>query len=162
MNLIASAARNWAIGYENKLLVRIPEDMRRFREMTMGKVVVMGRKTLESLPGKKPLSGRINVVCSKTWKGEVPGIFFVSGKEKAMEFLKQFPREDIYIMGGAQIYRLFLPECSTAYITRLEQNFTGDAFLPDLEKEKDWKLEKEGMKRSYSGLEYTYQMFVRK
>lgn len=65
-------------------------------------------------------------------------------------------------MGGAQIYRLFLPECSTAYITRLEQNFIGDAFLPDLEKEKDWKLEKEGMKRSYSGLEYTYQMFVRK
>lgn len=161
MNAIAACDVNWAIGIQGRLLVQIPADMRYFQEKTMGKVVVMGRKTWESLPGRKPLSGRINVVLSRQKGYKADGAYVVCGKEEALDFLRGYPSEDIYIIGGSQIYRLFLEQCNTAYITKLNYAYEADAFFPDLGKEKGWRLVWESEEETCFDLEYTYQKYER-
>ena len=100
MNLIAAVDKNWAIGRNNKLLVSIPDDMKFFRETTTGKVVVMGRKTLESFPGKKPLKNRVNIVLTGDRSYQADGAVIVHDMEELHEELKKYPSEDIYIIGG--------------------------------------------------------------
>ena len=99
MNCIVAVDENWAIGKDNKLLVSIPMDMKFFREMTMNKVVVMGRKTLESLPGGQPLHGRTNVVLTKNENYTKKGCEVFHSVEETLEFLKQFSSENVYIIG---------------------------------------------------------------
>ena len=88
MNLIASADKNWAIGKDNKLLVRVPEDMKFFRRMTTGKVVVMGRKTLDSFPGGKPLKNRVNLVLTKNPDFHREGVLTAGSVKEALERFK--------------------------------------------------------------------------
>ena len=97
MNIIVAVDKNWAIGYQNKLLNSIPEDMKFFRETTTGKVVVMGRKTLESFPNGRPLKNRTNVVITGQTDYEVPDAVVVHSVEEALEYLKKFNSEDIYV-----------------------------------------------------------------
>ena len=118
MNLIASADRNWAIGKNNELLVRVPEDMKFFRRMTTGKVVVMGRKTLESFPNQAPLPNRVNVVLTRDRSYQKEGVVLVHDMEELGEELKKYPDGDVFVIGGESIYRQLLDNCDTAYITR--------------------------------------------
>ncbi|MBQ3772896.1 MAG: dihydrofolate reductase, partial [Pseudobutyrivibrio sp.] len=111
MNLIVAVDKNWAIGKDNKLLVSIPDDMKFFRETTTGKVVVMGRKTLESFPNSKPLPNRVNIVLTRDAKYEAKGAVVVHSKEELNEELKKYNSDDIYVIGGESIYRLMLDEC---------------------------------------------------
>ena len=99
MNLILSADKNWAIGKDNQLLVRIPSDMKFFREMTTGKVVVMGRKTLESFPNGLPLKNRINIVLTKNLDYKVKGALIVHTKEQLFKELWQYDSKNIYVIG---------------------------------------------------------------
>ena len=108
MNIIAAVDKHWAIGNRGKLLVTIPDDQKLFREETKGKVIVMGRKTLESLPGGQPLAGRVNVVLTRDESYRAKGCEIFHDLSSAMEYLKQFASENIYIIGGAEIYRAFL------------------------------------------------------
>ena len=105
MNLIVAADKNWAIGNRGRLLVTIPEDQKLFRQETLGKVIVMGRKTMESLPGGQALPGRTNVVLTRNRDYKKKGVTAVHGMDEALSFLKQFPDDDIYIIGGGEIYR---------------------------------------------------------
>ena len=108
MNLIAAVDKNWAIGKNNELLVSIPNDMKMFRQMTTGKVVVMGRKTLESFPNGLPLKNRVNIVLTKNQNYQVKGAIIVHSVEEVLEELKKYDSEDVYVIGGEQIYRLML------------------------------------------------------
>ena len=119
MNLIASADRNWAIGKNNELLVRVPEDMKFFRRMTTGKVVVMGRKTLESFPNQAPLPNRVNVVLTRDRSYQKEGVVLVHDMEELGEELKKYPDGDVFVIGGESIYRQLLDNCDTAYILSL-------------------------------------------
>ena len=105
MNLIVAADENWAIGNKNELLVRIPADQKFFRETTMGKVVVMGRKTLETFPNGLPLMGRTNIVLTHDKKFRVPGTLIVHDMEELHEELEKYNSEDIYVIGGESVYR---------------------------------------------------------
>ena len=105
MNLIAAVDNNWAIGKNNQLLVRIPMDQKFFREMTTGKVVVMGRKTLESFPNSRPLKNRTNIVITGNKDYQVKGAVVVHSIEEALKEVEKYPAQDVYCIGGDSIYR---------------------------------------------------------
>ena len=104
MNLIAAVDNNWAIGYQNSLLVRIPRDQQMFREMTEGKVIVVGRKTFETFPQKQPLKNRVNIILTRDAKYSVKGAVTVHSIEELMEELQKYDPKDIYVAGGASVY----------------------------------------------------------
>ncbi len=163
MNLIFSADQNWAIGYNNELLIRIPEDMKQFREKTTGNVVVMGRKTLESFPNKKPLPNRVNIVISTREDYKVEGAIVVHSIEEALEELKKYPSEKVFIIGGGAIYKEFLPYCDTAYVTYIDHAYAADTFIPNLDKLPDeWEMVEESEENTYFDIEYFYRTYKRK
>ena len=101
MNIIAAVDSNWAIGYQNSLLVRIPRDQQIFREMTEGKVIVVGRRTLESFPQRQPLKKRVNIVLSRDQTYAVKGAVVVHSIKELMETLEQYDEKDVYVAGGS-------------------------------------------------------------
>lgn len=129
MNLIVAVDKNWAIGLHNKLLVSIPADMKFFRETTMGKVVVMGRKTLESFPGGQPLKKRTNIVLTSDKNYKVKDAVVVNSVEALLEELRQYNDEDIYVLGGESIYRQLLPYCKVAHITKIDHAYEADTYF---------------------------------
>ncbi len=162
MNLIASADKNWAIGLNNKLLVRIPEDMKFFQKTTTGKVVVMGRKTLESLPGGLPLKNRTNIVLTSNRAFQAKGAKAVHSVEELLEELKQYRSEDIYIIGGERVYRELLGLCDVAHITKLDYGYEADAWIPNLDEAEDWELTGSSEEQTYFDLEYHFLKYERK
>lgn len=162
MNLIAAVDRNWAIGNKGKLLVTIPEDQRLFREETIGKVIVMGRKTLESLPGGQPLHGRTNVVLTRDPNFVKKGAVIVHSMEEALTCLKQFPDEDIFVIGGAEIYNQFLPYCDTAHMTCIDYAYDADTFFPNLDRDPGWQVTAESDEQTYFNLCYEFRKYERK
>jgi dihydrofolate reductase len=127
MNLIAAVDQNWAIGNKGQLLVRIPADHRMFRQETLNKVIVYGRKTLETVPMAQPLDRRVNIVMSTNPNYKVKNATVVHSVEELLEVLRAYPSEDIYIIGGESIYRQLLPYCDTAHITKVDYAFEADA-----------------------------------
>ena len=117
MNIIAAVDANWAIGYKNELLVKIPNDQKWFQKITTGKVVVMGRKTMETFPNGMPLKNRTNIVLTGDRALRVKDAELVYGIEELLEKLKQYNTEDVYVIGGESVYEELLPYCDTAYIT---------------------------------------------
>lgn len=161
MNLIAAVDRNWAIGYKNELLVRIPEDQKWFREKTTGKAVIMGRKTLESFPNKSPLKNRLNVVITSDMNYSVPGAVVVHSIDEAVEAVRDYADDDVYVIGGESIYRQMLPLCSTAHITKVDYAYQADAHFPDLDKEEGWKITETSDERTYFDIIYEFVKYER-
>lgn len=162
MNLIVAVDKNWAIGYDNKLLVSIPADMRFFRDETTGKVVVMGRKTLESFPNGQPLKNRTNIVITSNKDYKINDAIVVNSVEEALEELKQYNPEDIYVIGGASIYEQMLPYCDVAHVTKINYQYHADTYFPNLDQRPDWVVETESEEQTYYDLEYIFQKYVRK
>ena len=160
MNVIAAVDRNWAIGKNNKLLVSIPADMKFFRETTKGKVVVMGRKTLESFPQGQPLKNRVNIVISGNKEYQVKGAVVVHSVEEAVEESRKYEGE-VYVIGGESIYRAMLPYCSTALITRIDHVYEADTYFPNLDEDPEWKLTGETEEQTYFDLEYVFAKYER-
>ena len=161
MKAILSADRNWGIGYQNKLLVSIPSDMRFFREMTEGKVIVMGRKTLESFPNGLPLKKRVNVVLTHDRSYQVKDAVIVHDKNELMEELKKY-QEDIFVVGGGSVYELLLPYCDTAYVTRIDMEYQADTFFLDLDQDPEWELTEESDEQTCFDIEFTFTVYRRK
>ena len=161
MNLIVNADKNWAIGKDNRLLVSIPQDMKFFREATTGKVVVMGRKTLESFPGGQPLKKRTNIVLTTDPNYQAGEAVIVHSMEELMEELKKYPREDIFVIGGESIYRSLLPWCRTAYVTRTDHAYDADTWFPDLDADPEWRMTKTSDEQTYFDLEYYFTVYER-
>lgn len=156
MNLIAAVDKNWGIGLKNQLLVRIPEDMKRFRQITIGKVVVMGRKTLESFPGGQPLNNRTNIVLTTDKNYQVKGAIIVHDMEELFAELQQYQSEDIFVIGGESIYRQLLEQCDTAYITKIDYEYQADVWFPNLDELEQWELTEESEEQTYFDLEYYF------
>ena len=162
MNLIVNADKNWGIGRENQLLVHIPNDMKMFRQTTTGKVVVMGRKTLESFPNGMPLPKRTNIVMTTDQDYDGRGAIVVHSEEELFEELKKYADEDIFIIGGESIYRMMLPYCDTAYVTRLDYAYDADTYFPDLDSLEEWEIVKESEEQTYFDLEYVFLKYQRR
>ncbi|RKD30677.1 dihydrofolate reductase [Lacrimispora algidixylanolytica] len=162
MNLIVAVDKNWSIGNQGQLLVSIPEDKRLFREETLGKVIVMGRKTLESLPGKQPLYGRVNIVLTKNPDYKVKGAIVCHSLEQVMEELEKYEKSDCFIIGGQSMYEQFLPLCNIAHVTYIDYLYSADTHFPNLDKDSDWEMTKESDEQTYFNLCYTYRLYERK
>ena len=159
MKAIVSADLNWAIGNDNALLIRVPEDMKNFKSQTLGKVVIMGRKTFESLPGMKPLENRINIVLTKNKNFEYDGVITVNSMDEALKETLKYEPEDVYIIGGEKIYKRFLPYCSHALVTRWDATFQADAYFPDLDEEDGWRLVEESDYKEHKDLGYKFTVY---
>lgn len=162
MNLIAAVDKNWAIGLHNKLLVSIPADMKFFREVTTGNVVVMGRKTLESFPNGQPLKKRTNIVLTSDPDYQVKDAVVVHNMDELHEELKKYPSDSIYILGGESVYRQLLDECDVAHITKIDYEYEADAYFPNLDENPEWEITADSDEQTYFDLEYTFVKYERK
>ena len=162
MNLIVAVDKNWGIGYQNKLLNSIPEDMKYFRETTTGKVVVMGRKTLESFPNGLPLKNRTNIVITGDHTYKAKDAIIVHSIEEALEELKKYDTNDIYVIGGESIYRQLLPYCDVAHVTKIDFAYEADSHFPNLDEDDEWEITGESDEQTYFDLEYQFVKYERK
>ena len=161
MILIAAADKKWGIGNKNELLVHIPADQKFFRETTTGKTVVMGRKTLESLPGGKPLKDRTNIVLSATPGYNPEGVTVCADKESLLEEIKKYPEDSVFLIGGAKVYEELLPYCNKALITRIDQVFEADKFMPDLDTLSEWEITDSSEEQTYFDMVYHFLTYER-
>lgn len=159
MQLIVAVDKNWAIGNGNKLLVRIPEDQKFFRETTSGHVVVLGRKTLEEFPGGLPLKGRTNIILSRDRNFTVKDAIIVHSKEELFDELKKYHSDEIFIIGGESIYNMFYEYCDTAHVTKIDYAYQADRYFPNLDKEENWKIDGDSDEHTYFDLEYYFYRY---
>jgi len=162
MNLIAAVDKNWAIGYQNRLLVSIPADMKFFRETTTGKVVVMGRKTLESFPNGLPLKNRVNIVLTRSKDFRVKDAVVVHSVEELDEELEKYNSEDVYVIGGESIYKALLDRCDVAHITKIDYAYQADAFFPNLDEKEEWTVTGDSDEQTYFDLEYHFLRYEKR
>lgn len=161
MNLIVAVDKNWAIGCGNRLLVSIPSDMKFFRETTTGKVVAMGRKTLESFPGGQPLKNRINIVLTSDQSYRAGDAIIVHSIEEMVSELKKYDQKEIYVIGGESIYRQLLPYCDMAHVTKIDHGYDADTYFPNLDEMDDWALTGVSEEQTYFDLEYVFARYER-
>jgi len=157
--IIAAAAQNNALGKDNAIIWHLPDDFKRFKALTSGHHIIMGRKTFESFP--KPLPNRTHIVISRQKNYNHQGCIVVDSMEKAIEISPK--EEDLYIIGGGEIYNLGLPFADKIELTRIFENFKADTFFPEIEASK-WELSKEELhqideKHKY---EFSFETYIRK
>ncbi len=162
MNLIVAVDNNWAIGNKNELLVRIPNDHKHFREETTGKVVVLGRKTLETFPQGQPLKNRTNIILTTDPKYQVKDAIIVHSIEELLEELKKYNDEDIYIIGGESVYRQMLPYCNVAHVTKIDHSYEADTYFPNLDKDEQWHITADSDEQTYFDIAYQFIKYERK
>lgn len=156
MKMIVCVSENFGIGKGGDLLFSLPPDMKFFRETTLNKVVVMGRSTLDSFPGGKPLKNRTNVVLSRDKSFSREGAEVFNSKEDVLDFVKKFDTDDVYVIGGAQIYEMFRDECDTALVTKVYKQAECDKFFFDIDSDECWFLQSQSEKMEYEGTEFTF------
>lgn len=157
MKLIVNADKNWAIGRGGELLFHIPEDMKFFRETTRGRTVIMGRKTLESFPNGQPLKDRLNIVLSRRDIGFPEGVVHVRSVDELKNAVKDIPGDELFVIGGAEVYRLLLPECDTALITVVDAEGEGaDAYIPNFDKLDGWALADRSEEKEHNGVKFRF------
>ena len=161
MNIIACVDKDWGIGREGRLLVSIPEDQKLFREETLSKTVIMGRKTLESLPGGQPLYGRRNIVLTSNEHFTCRNAEVVHSVAECLELLADTEDDFVYVIGGESIYREFLPYCNVAHITWLDYTYQADRHMPNLDTNPEWELVLESEEQTYFDIEYYFRMYRR-
>ena len=162
MIAVVAADKNWAIGYKGDLLVRIPNDMKMFRKLTTGNVIVMGRKTLESFPNGQPLPNRVNIVMTKNPDYKAKGCVIVHSEEELMEELKKYPEKEIFLIGGASIYEQFLRMCEEVYVTKIDFAYQADCHFPNLDEMEEWEMYEEGEEETFFSIEYYFNKYRRK
>ena len=162
MNAIVAVDNNWAIGCKNSLLVRIPADHKNFRQETTGKVVVLGRKTLETFPQGMPLKNRTNIILSTNPDYRVKDAVVVHSKEELDAELKKYPTEDVYIIGGESVYRMMLPACDVVHVTKIDHDYEADAYFPNLDNDDAWEITAESEEQTYFDLPYYFVKYERK
>ena len=160
LSLIAAVARNRIIGKDNQLLWHLPDDMRHFRETTHGKAVIMGRKTWESLPEKfRPLPGRNNIVVSRNPDYVASGATVATSLAEAV-ILAGNRENEVFVIGGADLYRQALPTADRLYLTEITADFAGDVFFPPLPPG-EWKEISRSPLLQNDGLEYAFAIYNR-
>lgn len=162
MNLIVAVDENWAIGNKNELLISIPADHKFFRQETTGKVVVLGRKTLETFPQGLPLKNRINIIMSTNRSYQVKDAVVVHDVEELLEELKKYHTEDVYVVGGESVYRQLLAYCDVAHVTKIDRAYEADAYFPDLDELPEWEITADSEEQTYFDTTYHFLKYERK
>ena len=162
MNLIVAVDENWAIGNKNSLLVSIPNDQKFFRQETTGKVIVLGRKTLETFPGGLPLKNRTNIILTSDPNYQVKDAIIVHSIKELLEELKKYSSDDIYIVGGSSVYEQMLPYCDVAHVTKIDHAYVADSYFPNLDELPEWKITADSEEQTYLDLEYVFYRYERK
>lgn len=162
ISAIAACAENNVIGKNNELPWRLPADFKYFKQTTMGHPVIMGRKTFESL-GNKALPGRKNIIISRRNDFKINGASVTNSIGEALEMAKTENDNEIFILGGAEIYRQAMPLLDKIYLTRIYEKFDGDAFFPEIDPE-IWQLVKEDLHEpdEQNRYKYAFQLWERK
>ena len=156
MKLIVAVDERWGIGRDNGLLFAVPEDMTFFKVTTMGKVVVMGRRTLESLPNAAPLKNRINIVLTKDASKKIDGVVICNTIEQLRDAVSGYDSGDVFVIGGHSVYEQLLDYCDEAFVTKIYANGGADRFFPDLDSDENWILTETSETKTHNGLEYNF------
>lgn len=161
MNAIVVVDKNWAIGKDNDLLVHLPGDLKYYKEKTTGKVIVIGRKTLESFPGGKPLPNRKNLVLTSNpqYKNEYCTVCL--GEEAMLSELEKYEDDEIFISGGQSVYDLFLDRCDTVYVTKIEGEYPADRYFKNLDDDPGYQVTWESDMQEDKGVQYRFLKYQR-
>ena len=164
MKAIVAVDKNWAIGRNGALLTRIPADMKRFRALTIGRTVVLGRKTLATFPQGRPLEMRENIVFSRNPAFTVKDAQVVHDEQELLRFLEKSGTspDDVFVIGGEQIYRLLLPHCDECLVTFIDRTYDADAFFPDLDADDAWEMTEESEEQTCFDVIYTFRTYRRR
>lgn len=159
ITLIAAAAENNALGKDNDLLWHLPEDFKRFKQITSGHYIIMGRKTFESFP--KPLPNRTHIIITRQEEYLVEGCLVVHSLEEALEIAPQ--NEEVFIIGGAQIYEQALPFADKIDLTRVHIELDADAFFPEFNTS-EWNLvfSEKHFKDEKHQYDFTFETYIKK
>ena len=159
MDLIVAVYDDWGIGKDGTQPIALSTDRKFFRETTRGAMVIVGRKTIDDFPGKKPLPGRVNVALTRN-DLEIPGFEVVHSPEEAAEFAKT--AEKAMVIGGGSIYRQMLPLCDRAYVTKVHVTPESDTFFPNLDAAEDWELSEVLQSGEENGIAFEMCLYKRK
>lgn len=160
MIAIVNVTPDWGIGKDGRLLVAVKDDLRRFRQLTQGKTVILGRKTLSTFPDGKPLKNRRNLILSSKPDFTVEGAEVCRTLAELLETLADTPSEDVFVIGGASVYRQLLPYCTCAYVTKTFIDAPADSFFPDLDAMPNWEQTAASDVREENGVTYQYIDYV--
>ena len=159
MDLIVAVYDDWGIGKDGTQPIALSTDRKFFRETTRGAMVIVGRRTIDDFPGKKPLPGRVNVALTRS-DMEIPGFSVVHSPEEAAELAKT--AEKAMVIGGGTIYRQMLPLCDRAYITKVHVTPESDTFFPNLDEDENWELSEILQSGEENGIKYEMCLYKRK
>ncbi len=162
MNLIVAADNKWGIGRDGGLLASIPTDMKYFKEHTLDKVVVMGRRTLESMPGKRGLPKRINYVLTTNPDYEAERCTVVNSEDELWQELSQYEPDDVFLIGGAALYNKFYKLCDRLYVTKMNADLNADTFIVNFDDDPDFEVESESEPITENGITYRFVVYAKK
>lgn len=166
MILIFAIDKNWNIGYDGDLLYKISADLKRFRKLTEGNIVVMGRRTFEALPDKKALPNRINIVLTRDKNYKAEGAIVINSLEELSSLLDEYKtstngNKKVFVIGGGNIASQLIDYCNRAYITKVFKTFPADTLIPNLDLDANWKIEKESEVFKEEDLLFKYVDYIR-
>ena len=159
MDLIVAVYDDWGIGRDGTQPVALSADRKFFRETTRGATVIVGRRTIDDFPGKKPLPGRVNVALTRSG-AEIPGFTLCHSPAEAAELAKT--SEKAMVIGGGSVYRQMLPLCDRAYVTKVHAAPESDTFFPNLDEAEDWELSEILQSGEENGIAYEMCLYARK
>ncbi len=161
LSIIVAIAKNNVIGKDNKLIWHLPEDLKRFKELTTGKTIIMGRKTFESLGRVLPKRKHIILTKNKDFKYNNEMVEIVTDIKELDKYIKS--EEENFVIGGASIYKMFMPYANKMYVTKIDEEFDGDTFFPNID-ENEWKVEtkEKGITDEKNPYNYEYITYIRK
>ena len=161
MKLIVAVNNGWGIGKGNDLLYHIPTDMKFFRSKTKDNIIIIGRKTLESFPNSKPLPYRTNIVLTRDKSYIAEDTVICNNLAEIFDYIKDTDK-DVYVCGGAEIYKLLLPYCDIAYVTKIYDNETAEKFMSDLDKDNNWELAEKSEDMKENGYTFSFCTYKNK
>lgn len=161
MNLIVAVDKNWGIGRDGGLLAHLPGDMAYFKAHTMGKTVVMGRKTLESMPGRRGLPGRDNYVLTSNPDFAAERCEVVHSEAEMFEALAQYEPDDVFIIGGSSMYNKYYKMCDKLYITKIDADLDADTRIVNIDEDPDFHVVSESEPMTENGVTYRFLVYAR-
>lgn len=166
MILMLTADENWNIGLKGKMLIDLEADLKRFKEKTLGNIIIMGRNTLKAIPEEKALPGRVNIVMTKDKDFKRQDIVTVNSVEELLQTLDHInsdKQRQVFVIGGESIVKQLLKYCDRAYITKIFKDFKDyDTSIPNLDRDSDWEIVKEGHIIQQEDVKYQYVDYKRK
>ena len=159
MNLVVAVDNNWGIGYAGTQQVVIPADRKHFREVTGDGAVIVGRKTLEDFPGGKPLKNRTNIVLTRNLDFQEDGALVAHDLYELVGILDAFDQNNVFVIGGDSIYKMLLPYCRLAYLTKIKASPIADRYFPNLDEDPDWIVVSEENAVTEDGIAYAFVLY---